>query len=806
MGSSSTRASEVAALLRETRWNNSGGEAGSYLTDIVKSGQILPLVAKVSQGSYSGLTAGCHVLLISCGHTHSLVGQCVKFKKKTGVSTTTRVSPFGPTLLIPSTFQGHFEILNEEGRSVPSFLSVEAMSRSGTKSCLVRDPFKAWLAEGDEKTYRIGSKSRTLLPGEVITLVGVVSVPSKSNKVVGKYVRCLDQDKLTVFLPCGAKGKFSPVAGGCGDQTGDGIGGVHTTRGILSKRLPLMVRLVEGRPPSNGRNFKFFPELRLYSTLKEQLLFALPLSPSWKESLVPLPTSAPLKFQVAKNMDELEGVAQFSSVAHKAGCLLHQVKDRIQIYDISLQKELPRFDGRQWKAYAPPIFLTPKKDGTTLIVRSESHNNPISGGQGPDEEEEEEEYQDIDELYDYVRGLKPSPPNTGLTSTTSTNSPHNNKPSTPQTTLVTITSSGPDVIAHVTSNNNHDRVNHHPPHTPDVSMLKFNKNDEGFSELPPQPPPIETIPSRLNKTFAAHPQDLLPISLLNSKNSDRETHHHHHIHHHYGTQIQIQIRADNEDNNNDIIKYHHQLTKGVLITTTTTSTTGGSSSNNNNKKPLQLDSAGGSVSTTPTNTSGSAQSSSSSNSNSKQLRTGGGLYIKHGNGGNNNKHGGLGMDHQQGHHYHHHHHHPADANHKSSQPAHIFRRCPMFDTRYKSLTDLSNPLANGGGGGLYFGGRGSLTNLTSNQISMDPVVRVGNPRPKSLSNMFALDDMVQNHHRHPHGSGGGSSGNVSRTVGMGVRKRITELVLGGDSKGKSSSQRSARHFRKASLQHSSLFL
>lgn len=40
-----------------------------------------------------------------------------------------------------------------------------------------------------------------------------------------------------------------------------------------------MVRLVEGRPPSNGRNFKFFPELRLYSTLKEQLLFALPLSP-----------------------------------------------------------------------------------------------------------------------------------------------------------------------------------------------------------------------------------------------------------------------------------------------------------------------------------------------------------------------------------------------------------------------------------------------------------------------------------------------------------------------------------------------
>lgn len=217
--------SECSQVLADCRWS----EDGSYLNDIVKD-QILPIVAKVSHGSYASLgqasfaTPGLvsHVLILSAGTQLSLVAQCVKFK--TGHK---RVAPFGPTLLVPQNFPGHFEILNEEGRAVPNIFTVEGLAKILPKSCLVREPFKACLAEtregSDDKVYRISSKTKTLVPGELLTIVGEVSVPSGKGKVA-KYLRCVDPDLGTIFLPCIPKGKFSPLA------SEESIGGVHTTR------------------------------------------------------------------------------------------------------------------------------------------------------------------------------------------------------------------------------------------------------------------------------------------------------------------------------------------------------------------------------------------------------------------------------------------------------------------------------------------------------------------------------------------------------------------------------------------------
>lgn len=43
-----------------------------------------------------------------------------------------------------------------------------------------------------------------------------------------------------------------------------------------------MVRLVDGKPPvmpsAKTSSFKFVPELRLFSTIQEELIFAMPLS------------------------------------------------------------------------------------------------------------------------------------------------------------------------------------------------------------------------------------------------------------------------------------------------------------------------------------------------------------------------------------------------------------------------------------------------------------------------------------------------------------------------------------------------
>lgn len=215
--------SELKQLLSQARWS----EDGSYLSDIVKN-QSLPVIARVSHGTYaslgpSGPSTVSHVLLLStAGKASSLVAQCVKVKMGRQ-----KMSPFGPTLLIPNSYPGHFEILNEEGKAVPNVVPVDGLAKTLPHSCLVREPFKASVAESkegsDEKVYRIGNKTRSLVPGELLTLVGQVSVPSGKGKVV-RYVRVMDQDCRTLFLPCGNKGKFSPVAGE------EGISGVHTTR------------------------------------------------------------------------------------------------------------------------------------------------------------------------------------------------------------------------------------------------------------------------------------------------------------------------------------------------------------------------------------------------------------------------------------------------------------------------------------------------------------------------------------------------------------------------------------------------
>jgi len=247
---------DIAELLSQCRWS----EEGSYLGEISKSSGF-PCVAKVSRGQYVGLgqpsfsnpSLVSHVLLVSAGKQLSAVAQCVKFK-----NARQRVVPFGPTLVIPQDFEGHFEILNEDGKAVPCIESVEALARRFPDSCLVREPLKGYKPDvkssplilnplGNKKdpdgppvlvggggpgggggllnntNYRISDKSRVVSPGEILVLVGEVSVPTGKNKV-SKYLRCFDSKGQTVFLASNQKGKFSPLA------RQESISGVHTTK------------------------------------------------------------------------------------------------------------------------------------------------------------------------------------------------------------------------------------------------------------------------------------------------------------------------------------------------------------------------------------------------------------------------------------------------------------------------------------------------------------------------------------------------------------------------------------------------
>lgn len=268
--------SDVAEVLSSCRWS----EEGSYLGEILKSAATASIhstaahvdstsaptptpmccIVKVLRGQYQNIgnptfsnpSLVSHLLLVSAGKQSSIAAQCVKFKTQGQ-----RVAvPFGPTLAIPASFEGHFEILSEDGKSVPVICSVEGLARKFPDSCLVRESIKGYKADTPtappvtsrnvlaqqqagkndptsplpcltpEVTpyYRISDKNRTVQCGEVLVLVGEVSVPSPSGKKVTRYLRCFDSKGQSVFLNTAQKGKFSPLA------RQESISGVHTTK------------------------------------------------------------------------------------------------------------------------------------------------------------------------------------------------------------------------------------------------------------------------------------------------------------------------------------------------------------------------------------------------------------------------------------------------------------------------------------------------------------------------------------------------------------------------------------------------
>lgn len=251
---------DVSDLLSKCRWS----EEGSYLGEIAKSPGGFPVIAKVSRGQYQNIgqpsfsnpSLVSHVLLVSAGKKLSIAAQCVKFK-----NARQRVVPFGPTLSIPQDFEGHFEILSEDGRAVPCIQTVSALTRKFPDACLVREALKAYkpdaksavvqipsqkipshhlhnhlaTSKGEspdtsisslhgviQPSYKISDKTRLIQPGEILVLVGEVSVPT--GKKVSRYLRCFDSKGQTVYLNSAQKGKFSPLA------RQDSISGVHTTK------------------------------------------------------------------------------------------------------------------------------------------------------------------------------------------------------------------------------------------------------------------------------------------------------------------------------------------------------------------------------------------------------------------------------------------------------------------------------------------------------------------------------------------------------------------------------------------------
>ncbi|XP_053675500.1 midnolin homolog [Anopheles nili] len=360
-----------------------------YLREFARTD--LPAVGKIVKGQYYSLgvptlsnpSLQSTALFLNAGRKYQILAQPVKIKEGR------KNTPVGPKVLIPETYPGYFELLSEDGRSTRCIESVLELSRRRNFRVLVRE------------TVRCNHNSKSLHAGEILTTVA-------DN---GKYLQCRTSKDELVSLPLEAKAKFSPIA------REDSISGVHTVRNLLQKRMPVTVRLVHGAAPK-GLKQPFVPELRLLGCVEVDRIFALPLQKDM--DLVSVPLNAKIKIQRAKNMEQLDHFIEYSRFLDKAQRLLVDARDRLQIIDLKLtEKEKKDSAKAAGGANGRTKTMVSTLSASGYVLKKSSSCDSASryspemagGGSGSQNGSIADEYDEIDQIYDYVRGLAPLPKN-----------------------------------------------------------------------------------------------------------------------------------------------------------------------------------------------------------------------------------------------------------------------------------------------------------------------------------------------------------------------------------------------------------
>lgn len=439
-------ATDGQVVVAASRWS----DEGLYLREFVTKNR-LPSVAKIIKGQYGGLgvptlpSPGLQstALLISVGKRKKIIAQAIKLKEGR------RMISVGPRLSIPDTYKGYFELLSEEGRAVKCMESVSELARRRLDDgCLVREPIRVICAKVDLEGNITADGARNLPAGEVIMPRGDV-ILGKS-----KYLKCTDSKNDIILMSLDQRGKFSAVA------KEENISGVHTAKTLLTKRLPITVRLVHGSPPRGLKSASHFvPELRLLSIFEEEHVFALPLQKEGN-ALISLPLAAPLKMQRCRNEDQIKNFMEFSRLVEKCNRLLIDVVDRIHILDGKLGDSKRLINA---PLHAPPLVKTGyflrRSASSDSANHKQSHITRHSHiySSHRDENSIPDEYDEIDQIYDYVRGFAPLPKGIKNSFPIEPTSKHESAPSSPAAT---------------------------PIHMPLIKEIK------------PEPPPIETIPTK----------------------------------------------------------------------------------------------------------------------------------------------------------------------------------------------------------------------------------------------------------------------------------------------------------------------
>lgn len=340
-------------------------------------------------------------------------------------------------------------------------------------------------------------------------------------------------------------------------------------------------RLVYGTAPK-GLKQPFVPELRLLGCVEIDRVFALPLQKD--TDLVAVPLNAKLKLQRAKNMDQLGNFIEYLRFLDKAQRLLAEARDRLQIVDIKLSDKEKK-DSKNGSTVNPLhcINLIPGLENGYVLRKSLSCDSSRSiqqhvqnghyGGQktqhgsshhstqhhnhnNPDLSPILDEYNDIDQIYDYVRGLAPLPKNMNrfespvICASADLSAHHHHQPSVPS-------SSSAHQLQHHHSHAPHPQTGqHHPHHHHHQQTLASNGTTASTS--------IHKSPST---DMAKSQPDSGNYSLIRTNNNSSSNNnnsltsssggHHSNSHHNTNNNISSNTTASNSNNNGQPYNNHH---------------------------------------------------------------------------------------------------------------------------------------------------------------------------------------------------------------------------------------------------------
>lgn len=395
-------------ILTMVKWDI---ENDLFLSDFVKRCK-LPHIGLITKGRYLGVGAPSisapnlkpYVYVHSKRQIKKLIGQIVKSTGKEGKGQTL----CDQKVSISENYCGHFEILSEDGRPAKCIETVQELNDLFPDIVLVRQQCKTYVPDIDGELRSL-YKSRIVQEGEILTLCGQFNFKKTS------FLRCFDEAGRSVYLKMSQKLKCSPIA------KRDAIAGVHNVQNLMSKRLPLTVKLIQGDLSSDLHKYQTNANgarnliVRLQNIYVEDVVFVYGMhKPDGQFLSVPL--NAHLKLSPACNHGKLINLPEFHD--------LHQLcDDQVR----SFYDRITPFNDQQ---FMYDSIVDVSTNGNDNHSRYASNNNnidklhvtnveiePLSSLTPPPPPIDDDLTtactivcdEEIDQLYDYIRGLAPLP-------------------------------------------------------------------------------------------------------------------------------------------------------------------------------------------------------------------------------------------------------------------------------------------------------------------------------------------------------------------------------------------------------------